>query len=148
MADTLGEMYRAVAYLTILTIFFVFVLSAPQDGHYTTRFDSIDIDQILSNERIFKRYIDCLLDKGRCTPEARELKKLLPDALQTECKKCSAIQRKQGAKVIKFLIKNNLPAWNALLLKYDPQGIFRKKYNYQDESTIEDVLKRFAKEHP
>lgn len=51
-------------------------LSAPAaaDDHYTTRFDAIDVDQILSNERIFKRYMDCLLDKGRCTPEARELK--------------------------------------------------------------------------
>lgn len=143
-------MSRAVAFLFITTtVLLQHVASAPaDDDHYTTRFDAIDVDQILSNERIFKRYMDCLLDKGRCTPEARELKKLLPDALQTECKKCSVIQKQQGAKVIQFIIQNNRPVWNALLLKYDPQGVFRKKYNYTDEDSIDEVLKRFAKDNP
>lgn len=67
-------MYSAVAFLLTLSVLLQHVISSPADDHYTTRFDAIDVDQILSNERIFKRYMDCLLDKGRCTPEARELK--------------------------------------------------------------------------
>nr|AGZ04917.1 chemosensory protein 7 [Sogatella furcifera] len=116
-----------------------------KDTRYTTRFDSIDVEVILKNERIFKRYMDCLLDKGRCTPEARELKRLLPEALKTECLKCSEVQRRQGAKVMGFIIKNKRPYWDLLLAKYDPQGIFRAKYNY-NENNIEGVLKQLERE--
>jgi hypothetical protein len=38
--------------------------------------DNIDVDQILHNDRLLNRYVDCLLEKskGRCPPEAVELK--------------------------------------------------------------------------
>nr|AGZ04934.1 chemosensory protein 6 [Laodelphax striatellus] len=116
-----------------------------KNTRYTTRFDSIDVEVILKNERIFKRYMDCLLDKGRCTPEARELKRLLPEALKTECLKCSEVQRRQGAKVMAFIIKNKRPYWDLLLAKYDPQGVFRAKYKYNDQN-IEAVLKQLERE--
>nr|ACJ64051.1 putative chemosensory protein CSP4 [Nilaparvata lugens]ASL05047.1 chemosensory protein 4 [Nilaparvata lugens] len=116
-----------------------------KNTRYTTRFDSIDVEVILKNERIFRRYMDCLLDKGRCTPEARELKRLLPEALKTECLKCSEVQRRQGAKVMAFIIKNKRPSWELLLAKYDPQGIFRAKYMY-NENNIEAVLKQLERE--
>ncbi|XP_025831116.1 ejaculatory bulb-specific protein 3-like [Agrilus planipennis] len=45
------------------------------DGEkYTTKYDNIDIDRILTNERLFKNYKNCILDKGKCTPDGQELK--------------------------------------------------------------------------
>lgn len=46
------------------------------DEEYTHKFDDIDVDQILHNDRLLKRYTDCLLDKlkTRCPAEAIELK--------------------------------------------------------------------------
>ena len=44
------------------------------DDKYTTRYDDVNIDDIISNERLLKRYVDCLLDQGVCTPDAMELK--------------------------------------------------------------------------
>lgn len=41
---------------------------------YTTKYDNIDIDQILSNDRLFTNYYNCLLDKGKCSPDGQELK--------------------------------------------------------------------------
>lgn len=41
---------------------------------YTSRFDNVNVDQILSNDRILNNYIKCLLEKGPCTQEGRELK--------------------------------------------------------------------------
>lgn len=41
---------------------------------YTNKFDNIDIDRILGNERILTQYIKCLMDEGTCTTEGRELK--------------------------------------------------------------------------
>lgn len=41
---------------------------------YTTKFDNIDVDAVLRNERVYKTYINCLTNKGKCSPEGRELK--------------------------------------------------------------------------
>lgn len=43
---------------------------------YTHKFDDLDVDQILRNDRLLKRYVDCLLDKPnvRCPSAALELK--------------------------------------------------------------------------
>lgn len=53
----------------------VYVYGRPEE-HYSDKFDNVDIDQILQNDRLLKRYIDCLLDKPnvRCPAEAVELK--------------------------------------------------------------------------
>jgi len=60
------------------------VSARPEDGEYTHKYDNIDVDQILHNDRLLNRYIDCLLDKskGRCPPEAIELKSEHPAVIQ------------------------------------------------------------------
>ena len=34
---------------------------------YETRYDYLDIDKILTNDRILKRLMDCIMDRGPCT---------------------------------------------------------------------------------
>jgi len=41
---------------------------------YTSRYDNIDLDAFLSNQRALNAIIKCLLDKGPCSPEGREIK--------------------------------------------------------------------------
>lgn len=41
---------------------------------YTDKYDNIDLDQILRSERLLANYVNCLLDKGKCTPDGAELK--------------------------------------------------------------------------
>lgn len=41
---------------------------------YTTRYDNIDIDRIVASRRLLLNYVNCLLDKGPCTAEGKELK--------------------------------------------------------------------------
>lgn len=45
-----------------------------QPRTYTTKYDNIDLDEIIHNDRLLKNYVDCLLEKGRCTPDGLELK--------------------------------------------------------------------------
>jgi hypothetical protein len=40
----------------------------------TANWDGIDVDQILKYEQLLKNYINCILEKGRCTPGGSELK--------------------------------------------------------------------------
>ena len=63
----------------IAVLFLVFAigvaLAKPAEEKYTTKYDNIDVDEILGNPRLFKNYVNCLLEKGNnCTPEGKELK--------------------------------------------------------------------------
>ncbi|XP_014255493.1 ejaculatory bulb-specific protein 3-like [Cimex lectularius] len=109
----------------ILLCLFGAVLSAEV---YTSKYDNIDVDKILSNDRILTQYIKCLMEEGNCTNEGRELKKTLPDALATGCTKCSDNQKTQTEKVIRHLSKNRPRDWARLKSKYDPKGEYSKKY--------------------
>lgn len=41
---------------------------------YTTKYDNIDIDRILQSKRLMQNYVNCLLEKGPCTADGKELK--------------------------------------------------------------------------
>ncbi|XP_065083692.1 ejaculatory bulb-specific protein 3-like [Ochlerotatus camptorhynchus] len=99
----------------------------PQDDKYTTKYDSIDIDEILKSDRLFKNYYNCLMDTGACTPEGNELKRVLPDALENDCSKCSEKQNESSTKTIKFLTENRPEEWKALKAKYDPENKYVEK---------------------
>ena len=93
---------------------------------YSNKFDNFDIDKVLNNNRILTSYIKCLLDEGNCTSEGRELRKVLPDALKTECSKCTSVQKDRSDKVIKFLMKNRSSDYDRLSAKFDPTGEYTK----------------------
>jgi len=53
------------------------LLSSPilaQEVQYTTKFDNVDVDGVINNERLLNGYVGCLLDRNPCTPDAAELK--------------------------------------------------------------------------
>lgn len=102
-------------------------MAKPKDT-YTDRFDNIDLDEILSSERLLKNYVDCLLDKGRCSPDGKTLKDTLPDALENECSKCTEKQKSGSDKVIRHLINKRPELWKSLAGKYDPTGVYAERY--------------------
>ncbi|XP_029178429.1 uncharacterized protein LOC114946168 [Nylanderia fulva] len=107
----------------------VYVYGRPQD-HYTDKYDNIDVDKILNNDRLLKRYIDCILDKVDigCPPETLEIKKNLSEALRTDCEKCTNQQIKLVDKTIQFLILNKRSMWDEVIAKYDPERIYAPKF--------------------
>ncbi|XP_049821915.1 ejaculatory bulb-specific protein 3-like [Aethina tumida] len=98
---------------------------------YTTKYDNIDYNEIISSERLLKNYVNCLMERGPCSPDGAELKRVLPDALETECSKCSDVQRNGVKKVVAHLIKNKQDMWEDLQKKYDPEGKYMVKYQEQ-----------------
>lgn len=49
------------------------------DDKYTNKYDNIDLDEILQNKRLFDAYVNCIMERGKCTAEGKELKgKSLP----------------------------------------------------------------------
>nr|CAJ01465.1 hypothetical protein [Locusta migratoria] len=106
------------------------LVAAAAAAAYTTKYDNIDLDDILHNDRLLKKYHECLVSSSdaSCTPDGKELKAVIPDALTNECAKCNEKQKAGAEKVIKFLIKEKPDLWEPLEKKYDPSGSFRQKY--------------------
>nr|QFO46789.1 chemosensory protein [Cylas formicarius] len=103
-------------------------LAKPQEAKYTTKYDNVDLDEIIKSDRLMKNYVNCLLEKGNCTPDGAELKKHLPDALHTDCSKCSETQKNGSKKIMRHLIDNKPDWWKQLEDKYDKEGTYKKKY--------------------
>jgi len=61
-----------VALLTVCALSSTVVFA--DEVQYTTKFDNVDVDGIISNERLLNGYVGCLLDRNPCTPDAAELK--------------------------------------------------------------------------
>ncbi|XP_049963157.1 ejaculatory bulb-specific protein 3-like [Schistocerca serialis cubense] len=97
---------------------------------YTTKYDNLDLDEILANERLLKKYHECLVSDSdsSCTPDGKELKATIPDALVTDCSKCNEKQKEGANKVIRFLIQKRDDLWKPLQAKYDPQGVYIGKH--------------------
>lgn len=53
---------------------------------------------------------------------------ILPDALETECAKCSEKQKEGANKVISHLINKKKELWDELKAQYDPTGKYTEKF--------------------
>ncbi|KAI4497824.1 hypothetical protein M0802_007150 [Mischocyttarus mexicanus] len=110
-------------YLIFLALAVTMVIAADK---YSTKYDDFDVDKVLRNDRVLTNYIRCLLGEGSCTSEGRELKKMLPDALTTNCMKCSQKQKDTIEKVMNHLKTKRSKDWDRLIAKYDPRGEHQK----------------------
>nr|CAD7446217.1 unnamed protein product [Timema bartmani] len=65
------------AVCTLLVVLLGLAHSArlPREDRYTTKYDNVNLKEILESDRLRKSYLDCLLnDKAPCTPDAKLLK--------------------------------------------------------------------------
>ncbi|KAJ2948456.1 hypothetical protein O0L34_g7704 [Tuta absoluta] len=106
----------------------VAVVWARPGALYTDKFDHINVDEILESQRLLRGYIDCLMERGRCTADSKTLKETLPDALENDCNKCTKKQKESSDKVIRFLVNKRPDLWKELSAKYDPEDKYQEKY--------------------
>ncbi|KAJ8717279.1 hypothetical protein PYW08_005678 [Mythimna loreyi] len=106
----------------------VVAVSARPEEQYTSKYDDINYQEVVENDRLFESYFKCMMEEGKCTSEGKELKTHVPDALQTECSKCTPKQKEGTKYVIKHLINHRPQHWQRLRAKYDPQGKYADKY--------------------
>lgn len=120
------------------TLIFVIVAAIAYvvcDEKYTTKYDNMDLDQILHTERLLQNYVKCLMDEGPCTPDGAELRRVLIEAMESDCKKCSAKQKDNSNKVIRFMIDEKPEMWKRVKAKYDPEDKYSVKYEKQLTTT-------------
>ncbi|XP_044726916.1 ejaculatory bulb-specific protein 3-like isoform X2 [Chrysoperla carnea] len=110
-------MKYAVVFAIVALATIVYALPKPDDDKYTTKYDNIDIDSILSNERLLKNYIDCIQNKGKLH---------LKDAIQNCCEKCSDKQKEGVMKVFKVFSEKKPEVMKQLQEEHDPTGEYEK----------------------
>ncbi|KAK0167475.1 hypothetical protein PV327_004870 [Microctonus hyperodae] len=113
--------------MKVAAVFFIAVVALVM-ADYTTKYDNIDLDQILRTKRLLNNYVDCLVGEKSCTPDGKELKEHLPDALKTGCKECSEKQKAGSEKVIRYIVNERPDLWERLAKVYDPNNEYRTKY--------------------
>ncbi|XP_072942433.1 ejaculatory bulb-specific protein 3-like [Epargyreus clarus] len=120
------------------TVLFIYILyrSRADDPTYTSKYDGVNLDEILASERLLNGYVNCLLDNGPCTPDGKELKNNLPDAIDNDCKKCTDRQREGADKVMHYIIDHRPGDWTKLEIKYNSDGSYKQKYLDSKSSTI------------
>lgn len=52
----------------------ILLSSAANADKYNSKYDDINLDEVLKSERLIQNYIKCLLNEGPCTPDAKMLK--------------------------------------------------------------------------
>nr|AVM86427.1 chemosensory protein [Corythucha ciliata] len=97
---------------------------------YTSRYDNVDVEEILKNQRLYSKYFTCLThtDASKCTTDGRELRRIVPDALATGCSKCTAQQLDSATKVIKYISEHKPEDFKKLLALYDPTGEYKRTF--------------------
>ncbi|XP_033228589.1 ejaculatory bulb-specific protein 3-like [Belonocnema kinseyi] len=85
---------------------------------YTDKYDYIDYDEILANDRIRNQYYNCYLGTGSClTPDAKFFKDMFPEALVTKCKYCTEKQKNGFEKIVTYYTEKEPEAWEKVLRK-------------------------------
>ncbi|XP_050681485.1 ejaculatory bulb-specific protein 3-like [Leptidea sinapis] len=95
---------------------------------YDPKFDNIDAQVLVDDIFLLKNYGKCFLNKGPCTPEAREIRKIIPDAIKTTCAKCSPKQRQLIRVVVKGFQTKLPEMWKDLEDKIDPTKEYRPAF--------------------
>ncbi|XP_044756932.1 ejaculatory bulb-specific protein 3-like [Coccinella septempunctata] len=98
---------------------------------YSSKFDNIDVDAIMKNERLLQNHMNCLIDGKACTPEAEELRKHIPEIMETCCAKCSDKQKEGAKKMTEFLKEHKPELVKKILDKYDPDRKYIEKCTEQ-----------------
>ncbi|XP_035778661.1 ejaculatory bulb-specific protein 3-like isoform X2 [Anopheles albimanus] len=115
-------------YLTLTIVASASPDAATSTETYVTKYDNINLEEIFASERLMNNYMNCLKKIGPCTPDGQQLRVNLPDALMSDCAKCSEKQRIGADKVIKFIVANRPDDFATLESLYDPTGEYRRKY--------------------
>nr|QRF70956.1 chemosensory protein [Semiothisa cinerearia] len=93
---------------------------------YPNRYENFNTDAIIQNERILLAYYKCVMDKGPCTKDGKNFKRVLPETLTTACARCSPKQKQVVRKMLLGIRSKSEPRFFELLDKYDPEHANRE----------------------
>ncbi|KZC11655.1 Ejaculatory bulb-specific protein 3 [Dufourea novaeangliae] len=96
----------------------VLVVAFAEEEMYSSKYDDIDIEEILANTKLREQYLKCYLETGPCvTADAKYFKDRFPEAFVTKCKKCTPKQVIFFDKISEWFTENEPEMWKAVIEK-------------------------------
>ncbi|CAH0713315.1 unnamed protein product, partial [Brenthis ino] len=94
--------------------------AAQQYQQFVNKYDNFNTDSIIQNERILLAYYKCVMEKGPCTKDGKNFKRVLPETITTACGRCSPKQKGVVRKLLLGIRSKSEYRFLELLDKYDP----------------------------
>ncbi|KAG5308016.1 PEB3 protein, partial [Acromyrmex insinuator] len=109
-------MARLSLIVTIIAVALACVFA--EEEFYSDRYDDININEILANEKLRTQYYNCFLGTAPCkTADAKFFAGVIGEAMQTQCKKCTEKQKNLLDILIDWYTKNKPEEWEAFIKK-------------------------------
>ncbi|CAB3231662.1 unnamed protein product [Arctia plantaginis] len=89
-------------------------------SQHPNRYENFNADAIIQNDRILLAYYKCVMDKGPCTRDGKNFKRVLPETLATACGRCNPSQKTIVRKLLLGIRSKSEPRFLELLDKYNP----------------------------
>nr|WMS58734.1 chemosensory protein gene 3 [Neotoxoptera formosana] len=95
---------------------------------YMKRFEKLNVEQVLNNDRVLSSHLKCFLNEGPCVQQARDLKRVIPVIANNGCNGCTEKQMTTIKKALNFLRTKKPVEWSRLVKLYDPSGTKLNKF--------------------
>ncbi|XP_067004746.1 ejaculatory bulb-specific protein 3 [Anabrus simplex] len=116
--------------LAVLCVLLVVAFLAQGQDTYDSKYDNIDVEAVLKNDRLLNRYVECILSENdsKCSEDGKALRRYLGEGLVTDCAKCTPKQKDNALIAVKFMVNNKPDMWKQIENMYDPTGSFLQKH--------------------
>ncbi|KYQ48779.1 Putative odorant-binding protein A10 [Trachymyrmex zeteki] len=85
---------------------------------YSDRYDDINIQEILANEKLRMQYYNCFLGIAPCrTADAKFFAGVIGEAIRTQCSKCTEKQKNLFDILVDWYTKNKPEEWETFVKK-------------------------------
>ncbi|XP_003705120.1 chemosensory protein 1 [Megachile rotundata] len=85
---------------------------------YPDKYDYVDIDKILANDKLREQYYKCFMEVQPCvTADAQFFKEHITEAFVTKCRLCTERQKELFDKMADWYNKNEPSKWQAFVEK-------------------------------
>ena len=102
----------------VLLALSLLVWATQAEDTYSDKFDYVDVDEILANDRLREQYYKCFMETAPCmTADATFFKGNMFEAVVTKCSKCTEKQKIFLDKVADWFTKNQPEKWQAFIEK-------------------------------
>ncbi|XP_012533235.1 ejaculatory bulb-specific protein 3 [Monomorium pharaonis] len=102
----------------IVTIISIALMCVVAEELYTDKYDDLDVVNILQNDKLRGQYHGCFMETSPCvTADAKFLKDIFFDALQTKCRRCTEKQKEQMNLIVEWYTKNKPEEWEGIVAR-------------------------------
>ncbi|XP_058799873.1 uncharacterized protein LOC131669181 [Phymastichus coffea] len=128
IANNFSLRTMVVKVLLLLALCALVTITHADEEIYSNKYDFVDVDSILKNDRLRNQYYECFQDIAPClTPDAKFFKDKIPEALVTKCRKCTDRQKYMFERIVTYYTENEPDKWalviSNLIKKYEKKHL-------------------------